>query len=355
MVPVFWLALLFGYLVGAGGAVLFLPSELIEPLYGGLAATTVVVVVVAALAIRRHQRRQSHRPQDPASSPLPRPTPPGGGHAPGNQPLAPSARPPRTRPTLGSGASTRSASAWPVPTAVAPAATLGVEELRQALFEGRVRIEMRSLTSLPGRRGSFHHASARLCDVHGRPLPARRYRPTLTRCGLLGVFDRLVVVHARQALARAEASRPDGPAAAGLRLVCAIHAGSLEEPSLMAELEQMAVEDRPLLSQIVLELDRRRLDGATRERIGRLRRLGIRFCLHRLDPDCRAAIGRGFDFIRIEMAPARLAVVDAERDLALATLTAAGLTVLVDGGEPAGLVEIGQLPWSFETTQQSAA
>jgi hypothetical protein len=48
-------------------------------------------------------------------------------------------------------------------------------------------------------------------------------------------------------------------------------------------------------------------------------------------------------------------VADAERDLALATLTAAGLTVLVDGGEPAGLVEIGRLPWSFETAQQSAA
>jgi hypothetical protein len=330
--PVFWLALLLGYLMGAGGAMVLLPPEVIGPLHGALALTTVVVVVCVVFMLARHYRRIDRSlvtlpPTDPWS-------PGGGRRVAGAAPVSrrrestEALRPARRWETTEAGCAVQ----WPVATRAGLPATLAADEVRQALLEERVRIAIRPLEATPSRQIAFHHAAARLCDVGGRPFTPERYRPTLARCGLLGVMDRTVVVHAARVLSRAVGG-------AELLLVCGLEAGSLSEAALAAQLEQLADDMPQLLRHMVLELHRQQLDRPSVRLMERLHDFGMGFCLHRLSlrgfrPE--TLVERGFDYVRIAHG-------DQGRDAtdSVDAVAAAGLTVLRSGDEPASLLTPG--------------
>lgn len=332
MSPVFWLALLLGYLVGAGAAMVLLPPEVISPLYGPLALTTVVIVIGVMLMVARHYRRLD-RPLVTAPPTGPRP-PRGGRRVAGARPAQPrpespeeQEHPARRRETTEASTAAR----WPIATRGEPPATLSADEVRQALLEERVRVAIRPLEATPSDPSAFHHAVARLCDVGGRPFTPERYRPTLARCGLLGVMDRTVIVHAARVLSRATGERQ-------VKLVCGLEAASLSEAALAAALEQLADDVPELLSHLVLELDRQRPDRPGMRLMERLRALGAGFCLHRLTLQglhAGAVAERGFDHVRV--ASGRGGCDPA----AIEVLASAGLTVLRSGSEPAILVTPG--------------
>lgn len=211
-----------------------------------------------------------------------------------------------------------------------PPGVLGPSELRQLLYDGRVDIGLRPVTSVSEADAAIYHVLPRLRGADNRCLAPAHYRSTAARCGLLGLIDRLLLLRCVEMLRR---MRADGREAL---VVCDIKAASLDDPAFVSELDQQLSDDPGLATKVVLALDRIVRDRPSATAMANLRRRGVRFCLRRIGPpppDPAELTEGGFEFVLLEATRFTVGALDSAIDPALVglqrSLGAAGPTVLV--------------------------
>jgi hypothetical protein len=258
-----WLGLLAGYLAGLSAALLFLPRGALAPYFEPLAWATGALSALGVITLLHAYRRRGK-----------------------------TGEPERDRGAVAD----RAAAGGPLALRRDMPEPLGADELRQAVYHGRVGAWMQPVAGLSPRRVALYRAVPRLCDRDGELLAPDAWRPLAARLGLLGVIDRIVVVRCAQIIKR---TRKQG---GEVCLLCELAAGGLGEHGLIDLLDELVTTHPELGSRLVLEVSRARLDRPTEKAGTRLRQLGIGLCLERvgtggLDPVEIAS--RGFGFVRI--------------------------------------------------------
>jgi hypothetical protein len=273
MPSMFWLALLLGYLVGIGAAVLTLPTPVIEPLYGHLAIASGAIVALV-LSLLWWSRSRASYPEPHEFAPLT--------EAPSRWMAAPEAAP---APPVAADAAAVSSDAEGLDDVMGDPARLRLitvatthglpaRELREILFEGRVDAMVQPLASLAG-KARLEHAVARLRAADGRLVEPREFRSTAARCGLLGLIDQALVMRAMQALRQDKSD-------AERRLVCAVSIAAFKDPAFVAEIETMLAAKDDIGARIVLEIDCLRAEPEVERTMAALVEKGARLGLRRI-------------------------------------------------------------------------
>jgi cyclic-di-GMP phosphodiesterase TipF (flagellum assembly factor) len=298
------LALVLGYAAGVGAALLFLPRPVVEPHleFGALAGLVLAAGLAGVVLLARRRRIKPARRDTATSSPMPRLAGPGEPEArQQEEPLA--ALPP----------------------------SLGRQELRQALQEGRVDLFVHPLVCVPPQLFAPYRALIRLRDGDGRHLLPASYLPAAAGCGLLGLIDQIFILRAVHAIRQAAAEGHE------VRLFCALTPASLGNPDVLAEIADFLAEHAELAERLVVEVDRVRLSRPSDQALARLRRLGLRLSLRRFMPegvDARLLARRGISFVRLEQPRDPMRPDRATRDSEIMTLRRslddAGITLVLD-------------------------
>lgn len=291
MPSIFWLALLLGYLVGIGAAVLTLPAPVIEPLYGHLAIASGAIVAVI-LALLWWSRSHATVPEPHEFTPFT--------ETPSRRVAAPEAAP--APPVAVEAPATNG---WglddvmgdPVRLRLISVATthgLPARELREILFEGRVDAMVQPLASLAGKAG-LEHAVARLRAADGRLVEPREFRSTAARCGLLGLIDQALVMRTTQALRQ---DKGDGER----RFLCAVGMAAFKDPAFVAEIELMLATNDGIASRIVLEVDCLRAEPEVERTLAALVEKGAQLGLRRIASravDVAEIVERRFEVVHL--------------------------------------------------------
>jgi EAL domain-containing protein (putative c-di-GMP-specific phosphodiesterase class I) len=291
MPSMFWLALLLGYLVGIGAAVLTLPAPVIEPLYGHLAIASGAIVAIV-LALLWWSRSRASFPEPHEFTPL-------------TEAPSPRAAAPETVAPPAAAAGANPAAAEGVDDVVgdparlrlitvATAHGLSARELREILFEGRVEAMVQPLASLAGQAG-LEHAVARLRAADGRLVEPREFRSTAARCGLLGLIDQALVMRTAQALRQ-------GPGDGERRFLCAVGMAAFKDPAFVAEIEMMLAAGDGIGARIVLEVDSLRAEPEVERTLAALIEKGAQLGLRRIASravDVAEIVERRFELVHL--------------------------------------------------------
>lgn len=314
MASLFWLALLLGYLAGVAGAMLLLPTPIVQPLYGPIAAISVAVIAAAIVVwrLRRHNRRA------PAAA-----LTDGATTAPAVAPREAAAEP-----------ADPSEAVRPLVVHLETPGVIGAHELQPILDQGMVEAQLEPVVSLARPELSLYLARPQVVSADGAPLEPARYRPTLARCGWFARLDRVLLRRCTARLREASEGAED------IQILCAIAPESLRDAGFIEELDRWASRSPELAHRLVLMLDRIELDAVAAAPLARLRGLGLRFGLRRIGPPALDPVllaARGFDVVLLDVA--RFAVRSNHRrhDPSLLEaqlrLAAGGITLLIGRSE----------------------
>jgi diguanylate cyclase (GGDEF)-like protein/PAS domain S-box-containing protein len=148
-------------------------------------------------------------------------------------------------------------------------------ELREALDEQRLALYAQPIETLHGAARPWHEVLLRLKARDGRIVLPGAFLPAAERFGLMPLIDKYVL---SRALAHLIASGPIDQT----RLSVNLSGRSLEDPGILAALEEYFADPRQRPGRLCLELTETTAVahlGRTREFIGRLRGAGCRFAL----------------------------------------------------------------------------
>lgn len=328
-----WCSLLLGYGFGIGGAMLFLPAPIIEPVLGRFVVVSGILLGgAAALFLLRRERGLGPAVDPDAAKDLvaepetAREAAPAAAADRVDEQAFDLVRDARDLELLGR--LTRD------PLARAVDGSLQPRELRQILFDGRVDCLARPALALPEAEEAFLHVVARLRDASGVRLEPCQYMHTAARCGLIALLERVAVIRAlRSLLVYSQADRV--PA-----VCCGITPSSLTSPVLVDGLTEFLDDHEELEGKLILALDRMPSEAASKAAMAELASQGVRFCLRRLSAapvDLERARGLGFSFIHLAAPGFALlpAVGHALPQLAAlqAAIAQAGLQLVVDQAE----------------------
>lgn len=154
-----------------------------------------------------------------------------------------------------------------------------LEQVRDALSEGRVDLYLQPVVSLPQRRTVFYESFSRLRDESGRVMMPAEYLAVAEPEGLVSAVDNLLLFRCVQIVRRlARSDRKVG-------IFCNISLASLGDETFFPRFLEFLGENRDLAGSLIFELGQAAFDGrgaAEARNMAKLSDLGFRFSLDKV-------------------------------------------------------------------------
>lgn len=157
---------------------------------------------------------------------------------------------------------------------------LVLENVREALEEGRVDLHLQPIVTLPQRKVYFYEGFTRLRDARGRVMMPAEWLKVAEPAGLVGAIDNLLLFRCVQIVRRlAERERRVG-------IFCNISASSLGDDGFFPQFLDFVRRHQDLAGSLIFEIGQRdflRRNHAGARNMARLADFGFRFSLDKVD------------------------------------------------------------------------